>query len=107
MASKTVVTFIDDIDGSEATGTVQFGLDGVAYEIDLNEKNAAKLRKAFELYRESGRRVGGRKGAKSTAGRADKEQLGAIREWARSAGHAVSTRGRIPAAIIEAYHATA
>jgi hypothetical protein len=28
--------FIDGLDGSEADGTVRFGLDGTEYEIDLN-----------------------------------------------------------------------
>lgn len=107
MASKVTTVYIDDMDGTTATETVSFGIDGVQYEIDLNEKNAAKLRKALELYQASGRRTGGRKGAKLASTRADKEQLGAIRAWAREKGHEISTRGRIPAAIIEAYHATA
>ena len=39
---------IDHLDGSEATETVTFGLDSTTYEIDLNKKNAAALRKALE-----------------------------------------------------------
>jgi hypothetical protein len=35
----------------------------------------------------------------------DREQSSAIRDWARRNGHKVSTRGRIPAEIIEAFHA--
>ena len=34
MAQKTQVILIDDIDGSEATQSVTFGLDGATYEID-------------------------------------------------------------------------
>jgi hypothetical protein len=42
MAQKTVVSFIDDLDGeSEAEGTVPFSLDGVDYEIDLTEVQVA------------------------------------------------------------------
>ena len=37
MAKKTVVLLEDDIDGSEATETLSFALDGSEYEIDLNE----------------------------------------------------------------------
>jgi len=44
MAQKVDVRFVDDLDGSEASGTVSFALDGRAYEIDLSEENAAKLR---------------------------------------------------------------
>ncbi|MDT7742150.1 MAG: hypothetical protein QOE59_1228, partial [Actinomycetota bacterium] len=48
MAQKTVVSFIDDLDGeSEAEGTVPFSLDGVDYEIDLSEENAEDLREIF------------------------------------------------------------
>nr|WP_322791039.1 histone-like nucleoid-structuring protein Lsr2 [Mycolicibacterium poriferae] len=35
----------------------------------------------------------------------DREQSAAIREWARRNGHNVSTRGRIPADVIDAFHA--
>lgn len=58
MARKTVVTFVDDVDGSEAVEIVRFGLDGIDYEIDLNEANAAKLRGILDFYREKGRRAG-------------------------------------------------
>ncbi len=40
MAQKIQTLFIDDIDGSEAEGTVRFALDGAEYEIDLNAKHA-------------------------------------------------------------------
>ena len=33
MAQKIQTLFIDDLDGSEAGGTVRFGLDGTAYQI--------------------------------------------------------------------------
>ena len=44
MAQKVQVLLVDDLDGSEATETVSFGLDGVAYEIDLSSGNAGQLR---------------------------------------------------------------
>ena len=37
MAQQVTTTLIDDIDGSEASETVLFGLDGTADEIDLTE----------------------------------------------------------------------
>jgi hypothetical protein len=43
MAQRTQVVFTDDVDGSEAIGTVKFGLEGTAYEVDLSQKNADKL----------------------------------------------------------------
>ena len=61
MAKKTFVELTDDIDGTKATETVSFGLDGVTYEIDLHARNAAKLRKAVEKWSGNARRTGGRK----------------------------------------------
>jgi hypothetical protein len=47
MAEKFEVIHTDDIDGSRASETVSFGLDGVQYEIDLNSVNAELLRRAL------------------------------------------------------------
>ncbi|MFV8244574.1 histone-like nucleoid-structuring protein Lsr2 [Mycolicibacterium peregrinum] len=110
MAKKVTVTLVDDFDG-EATAdeTVEFGLDGVTYEIDLSSKNATKLRNDLKQWVE-GRRVGGRRRGRAAGpargrGAIDREQSAAIREWARRNGHNVSTRGRIPADVIDAFHA--
>ena len=51
MAQKVQTLFIDDIDGSDADGTVRFGLDGTDYEIDLNAEHAQALRDALTLYK--------------------------------------------------------
>ncbi|MHA6798084.1 histone-like nucleoid-structuring protein Lsr2 [Bounagaea algeriensis] len=116
MAQKVTVQLVDDMDGGEAAETVEFGLDGVSYQIDLSEDNAAELRDALANYVSYARRAGGRKkpGPKpSTSSRskstgsattADREQNQAIREWARKRGLKVSDRGRIPADIVEQYH---
>ena len=111
MAKKVTVTLVDDFDGDgPADETVEFSLDGVSYEIDLSAKNAKKLREDLKQWIDSGRRVGGRRRGRAGAsgrgrGSIDREQSAAIREWARRSGHKVSTRGRIPAEIIEAFHA--
>lgn len=47
MASKTVVEWVDDIDGGPATETVSFALDGAEYEIDLSTEHATQLRTAL------------------------------------------------------------
>jgi Lsr2 len=54
MASRTIVLYEDDLDGTKAAGTVTFALEGVQYEIDLSSKNADKLRKAMAPYVEAG-----------------------------------------------------
>src|SRR6202161_2448983 len=110
MAKKVTVTLVDNFDGEgSADETVEFGLDGVTYEIDLSSKNATKLRHDLKQWVEAGRRVGGRRRGRASTGRGrgaiDREQSAAIRDWARRNGHNVSTRGRIPAGVIGAFHA--
>jgi hypothetical protein len=114
MAQKVTVTLVDDLDGGTAEETVEFGIDGVSYEIDLSAGNAGKLRDSLADYVSSARKAGAggrRKVAGPTrrasgAGRAsvDREQNAAIREWARKNGYNVSDRGRIPAEVLDAYH---
>ena len=123
MAQRTIVQLLDDLDQSEANETVEFGLDGVTYEIDLSEEHAAALRQALGEYIEHARRTGGRRRASpagSSGGRSatrrdggngagrrapvDREQNQAIREWARKQGMTVSERGRIPREVTTAYH---
>ncbi|MGP5672581.1 histone-like nucleoid-structuring protein Lsr2 [Brachybacterium alimentarium] len=100
MARKTQVLLVDDIDGSDATSTVTFGLDGVSYEIDLNDDNTRQLRSELETWTVLARRTGGRarRGTGASTGDAAK-----IRQWAVENGYEVSERGRIRADIREAY----
>ncbi|WP_040883814.1 Lsr2 family protein [Janibacter sp. HTCC2649] len=102
MAQRVQVLLVDDLDNSDADETVTFALDGVTYEIDLNEGNASKLRDAFAPWVGHARRSGGRKATGRSAG-ARRKDVSAVREWARKNGHDVSERGRIPATIQEAY----
>ena len=60
MAQKRMLLLEDDVDGSNATKTIRFGLDGAQYEIDLSNKNAAKLRRALQPWADVARRVRGR-----------------------------------------------
>ena len=73
MAQKIQVLLIDDINGSEASETVSFGLDGVAYEIDLSSGNAGKLRTDLAPYVEHARKSGGPQ-AGGRRDRADRDQ---------------------------------
>ena len=60
MAKKEVVTITDDIDGRAGAETVTFAYAGRSYEIDLGEKNKAKLEKALEPFIGPARKVGGK-----------------------------------------------
>ena len=115
MAKKVTVTLIDDVDGeAPADETVEFGIDGVSYEIDLSTGNAAKLRSQLDIWVSHARKTSGRRRtttvnagtAPATKSRVavDREQSAAIRDWARRNGHKVSARGRISAEITEAYN---
>jgi hypothetical protein len=105
MAQRVNIVLVDDIDGSDATETVAFGLDGTSYEIDLNEKHAAKLRDALASYVGHARKVGGRRTRSSAKAAATGASAKEIRDWARSNGYKVPDRGRIPADVREAFDA--
>ncbi|MBE4720003.1 Lsr2 family protein [Pseudarthrobacter sp. AB1] len=103
---KTIVVLSDDLDGSEASETITFALDGAEYEIDLNETNAAELREALERFTQAARKTSGGRGRpagrKSAGGGIDTK---AVRLWAIDNGFQVNTRGRIQSDIIEKYQA--
>lgn len=111
MAQKTIVQLIDDLDNSTADETVTFGLDGAQYEIDLSKKNADQLRDVLASYVANARRAS-RSGhtrppvqtRRTRQARGDREQLQAIRTWARKNGHKIGDKGRIPSHIMDAYN---
>jgi hypothetical protein len=106
MAQKVHIVLEDDLDGSDASQTVLFALDGTSYEIDLNDKNASGLRDALATYVGHARKVSGsRRGRRSSASSGTGPSAKEIRDWARSNGHKVPERGRIPAAVREAFEA--
>src|SRR5437764_15436796 len=102
MAQKTIVTLIDDLTGeaAENISTVEFALDGRAYELDLTDENSAKLHDALSRYINAARKVGGRRRSGprpartlTTTGRGpghNRETLKSIRAWAKKNGHHVS-----------------
>lgn len=113
MAKRTVQFLIDDIDGGEATGTVEFGIDGTHYTIDLSEENEKKLREALEPFRIKASRKGrldsnaNHRRLGITPAKIDPGQNRAIRDWAATKGLEVSDRGRIKQEIVERYNAEA
>jgi hypothetical protein len=106
MAQKVNIILVDDLDGSEADETVSFALDGTSYEIDLNDKNAAKLRDALSGYIGHARKVSTtRKRRSSASSSSSGPSARELRDWARSNGYEVSDRGRVPAEVREAFEA--
>jgi len=112
MAQKVTIELVDDVDGSAADETVQFGLDGSTYEVDLSATNADSLRKGLDDYVKVARKItGGDKAPKvrekqvpllgSTVAASNQE----MRDWARSHGVDCPERGRVPRAVREAFEA--
>jgi hypothetical protein len=56
VAQHVRVELVDDLDGSPAQETIEFGLDGTLYTIDLSSVNARQLRATFEPYVAGARR---------------------------------------------------
>ena len=112
MARQIIENITDDIDGSADAQAVEFSYAGTDYTLDLGKKNRAALEKALKPYIQAGTKVS-KRGPRGTArgntrrrrsGSKDTD-LGAVRAWAAENGFEVSTRGRIPGAVLEAYQA--
>jgi hypothetical protein len=111
MAKQTVIQMTDDLDGSEATQSIEFSIRGKSYTIDLNDSNASDFDDALAPYIAAAEKSGGvpsRSGRRAGAARqqassdVDPKQ---VRAWAEANGVAVSPRGRIKADIVEQYRA--
>jgi hypothetical protein len=105
MAKSVVTTIVDDIDGSSDASTITFGLDGVAYSIDLGPKNEKKLRDALAPFVTHAARQRG-SASRGPAKRNEREfDITSLRAWAAREGVAVPQRGRIPGSVVEQYRA--
>lgn len=101
MAKAVITTIIDDLDGSTGgVRTVRFALDGIQFEIDLNDQHAQALRTTLATYIAAAR----------PAGQPDRPAAGTsesavIRRWARKAGFSVADRGLIARGVVAAFNA--
>jgi Lsr2 len=108
VAQKIQTLFIDDLDGTEAEGTVRFGLDGAEYEIDLSAEHAKALRDTIARYVSAARRASGaarrpaRNGRRTSAAGLNATE---VREWAKAQGIDVKDRGRVPAELVVKFKA--
>ena len=91
---KVQVVLQDDIDGGEPAQTVQFSLDGKAYEIDLSEQNAATLRDALAPWIAAARRASPGHFPSPRSKPRDSSDSVDIRRWAKENNIPVSDRGR-------------
>lgn len=100
-----ITKLVDDIDGSDATDTLEFSWGGDNYTIDLCDENADKFREIMALYVGSATKV--RHDILPAAKRAvrTKKELDEIRAWARERGLQVAPTGRIREDVLTAYEA--
>ncbi len=114
MAKQTVIHMTDDLDGSEATQTVDFSYRGKTYSIDLNDSNASDFDDALAPYITAAEKAGDGHSSSRSSGRraaAPRQRSSgdvdpkAVRAWAEANGVAVSPRGRIKADVLEQYRA--
>lgn len=106
MAQKVEIVLVDDLDGTPADETISFAFEGVEYELDLNTANAGKFREAIASWIGHSRRTGGRRrsgAAASPRGGSNRSEAAEIRAWAADQGIEVSSRGRIPVEVREAW----
>jgi hypothetical protein len=110
MGKREVVTITDDIDGRDGAATGTFAYAGRSYEIDLGEKNRARLETALEPFIAAARRLGGnRAGAGRVSGRSTSLpsssglDLNAVRRWAAEQGLEVAKSRPCGQNVVEAF----
>ena len=112
VATVTRTYLTDDIDGSdEDVNTVEFTLDGTSFEIDLSAANEQRLRDKLARFVDAAspakqpKAAPAKRSTKTASVASTKEQTQAIRDWAKAAGLAVSSRGRIAKTVQDAFAA--
>lgn len=109
MGKNGTVALFDDIDGTAATETIEFAVDGVRYQIDLCSVNAEVLRRTITQWAGYGRRVR-RTPRRLVRTEHARSQLSgrecvAIREWCTNNGFRVGSRGPLPIRVVDAFRA--
>ncbi|MBJ7340714.1 Lsr2 family protein [Mycolicibacterium sp.] len=108
MGKKKTVVLIDDIDGTPADETVEFGVDGQQYAIELSSANAEALRRTVQEWAARGRRVAGPQRRYLTRVDPWRKHVSGdegfvIREWCQDNGYRVGRRGPLPFEAVDAY----
>jgi hypothetical protein len=107
VAKQVRTIIVSDISGDDANDgeSVEFTYRGVSYAIDLTKEEADTFDQAMDVYTAHAQRQGGRRTGGSGRATTDRQQLQAVREWARANGHTVSDRGRVSQQIQDVYKA--
>ena len=93
----------------EGVERIEFSVRGVTYEIVLSEADVVLFDTALKPYIGAATKLSSSRRQPRTSTRIgpapSKQQLDAIRGWARKNGYDVSSRGRIQARVLAAYEA--
>ncbi len=119
IASQVTVRLIDDLDGSDATQSVEFVYKGKSYRLDLNDDNALNLEKALAPYMAAAEQAGSAETSSRPRGtrrqavaRSRKPKQASdynpkeVRVWAQANGVDLPARGRIPSEVLERFAAS-
>jgi hypothetical protein len=100
---RVEVRLEDDLTGGPADETVQFGLDGRDYEVDLSTRHAVEFRRQIAPFVEHARLVHADRSRGRVRTAASRERSRDIRAWAERQGFAVAEHGRLPRNVIHEY----
>ncbi|MGZ8178569.1 histone-like nucleoid-structuring protein Lsr2 [Williamsia sp. SKLECPSW1] len=103
MARRHLTQVVDDLDGLplQEFQTIRWSLDDTHYEFDTSPANARAFRSTITRHLAVSRKVADR--VASTV--EPSSDAGTVRRWARDNGVPVGARGRLPSAVVDAYHA--
>lgn len=110
MAEIQTTTIVDDLTGkpidADDVFRIHFTIDGKDYRLDVNRAGADAFEAATGRFVEAATKLTGTTRARASKPRAaNSGEQTKMREWARANGYEVAERGRIPAAIQDAYRA--
>jgi Lsr2 len=112
VAQNVIMELVDDVDGSPASKTRRFSVDGKNYQVDLSDKNNAAFDKALAKWVRAAQQASGgsRRRRTSGGGRRSRGSNGvdprAVRVWASEKGITIAARGRIPGTVVEQFRAS-
>ena len=119
MAQRILTVLTCDLHDKDvdAVESVSFSVQGTSYEMDLCEAHLKRFHDSLGTFTANARSASSRGSARArTRGRkptrrkvaaasGSVSETQAMSEWARSNGHAISAKGRIPAHIVDQYRA--
>lgn len=109
MVQQYISVKTSDLSGVELVDgggdTISFSVGRNSYAIDLTNEEVGAFYDALKPFTDAARKGGDVTSTRTARSTTPKQDLAAVRDWANKNGFQVSTRGRVPANVLEAYHA--